>query len=279
MCTSTRGADRQPGEDSECGSALPPADPRGRVFVGPQVCFTNDLRPRAVMPDGGLKGADDWQAGLTGWVRGFTGARSTILSGLTIGAWAMVGAGAVVTRDVPDYGLVLGTPARLVWLGLPCGRTTGSTAGNGLVRGAAPRTDGKDVWTDHDARCGYRRWFHGPSPRASTGRHGRRGTDCSLPTSTHSDGLQSPSAPARGPTNHTRPCSRPRRSTSSASPCHLAPPRGKWCAPSSTACMSWWKKPIAGHGRGRRRSDPTAGTSGTNPRSATWNGTTPPSPS
>jgi UDP-2-acetamido-3-amino-2,3-dideoxy-glucuronate N-acetyltransferase len=84
------------------------------VFVGPHVCFTNDLRPRAINPDGSLKAADDWQLTPTLVRNGAAlGANSTIRCGVTIGRWAMVGAGSVVTRDVPDYGLVWGNPARL----------------------------------------------------------------------------------------------------------------------------------------------------------------------
>src|SRR5512141_121525 len=84
------------------------------VFVGPHVCFTNDLRPRAVNPDGSLKAADDWVLSLTRVQQGAAlGANSTIRCGITIGRWAMIGSGSVVTRDVPDYGLVMGNPARL----------------------------------------------------------------------------------------------------------------------------------------------------------------------
>jgi acetyltransferase-like isoleucine patch superfamily enzyme len=92
------------------------------VFIGPHVCFTNDLRPRAINPDGTLKSADDWVLSLTRIKTGAAlGANSTILCGSTIGAWAMVGAGSVVTRDVPDYGLVWGNPARLRGFVCPCG--------------------------------------------------------------------------------------------------------------------------------------------------------------
>ena len=80
------------------------------VFVGPCACFTNDLRPRsrkcpAVYP--------------TTWLlQGCSiGANATILPGLRVGQWSMIGAGAVVTRDVPDYGLMVGNPARQTgWL-------------------------------------------------------------------------------------------------------------------------------------------------------------------
>lgn len=92
------------------------------VFVGPHVCFTNDLHPRAVNPDGSLKAADDWVLSETLIRKGAAlGANSTIVCGTTIGAWAIVGSGSVVTRDVPDYGLVWGNPARLHGFVCPCG--------------------------------------------------------------------------------------------------------------------------------------------------------------
>lgn len=84
------------------------------VFVGPCVSFTNDLQPRAVRPDGTRKEGDDWT--LTHTLVRFgaaLGANCTIVCGITIGRWAMVGAGSVVTRDVPDYALVVGNPARI----------------------------------------------------------------------------------------------------------------------------------------------------------------------
>jgi acetyltransferase-like isoleucine patch superfamily enzyme len=92
------------------------------AFIGPHVCFTNDMLPRAINPDGSLKAADDWVLSRTLIQRGAAlGANATILCGITIGAWAMVGAGSVVTRDVPSYGLVFGNPARLHGFVCPCG--------------------------------------------------------------------------------------------------------------------------------------------------------------
>jgi acetyltransferase-like isoleucine patch superfamily enzyme len=85
------------------------------VFVGPHVCFTNDKYPRAVNADGSLMSGDDWQIVPTVVRQGAgIGANATIVCGVTIGEWAMVGAGAVVTRDVPDYAIVTGVPAQVV---------------------------------------------------------------------------------------------------------------------------------------------------------------------
>jgi len=92
------------------------------VFCGPHCVFTNDLRPRAINSDGSLKASDDWTLGTTLVRTGASiGAHATIVCGVSIGRWAMVGAGAVVTRDVPDYGLVYGNPARLHGFVCPCG--------------------------------------------------------------------------------------------------------------------------------------------------------------
>jgi UDP-2-acetamido-3-amino-2,3-dideoxy-glucuronate N-acetyltransferase len=92
------------------------------VFVGPHVCFTNDMRPRAINPDGSLKAADDWVLSMTLIKKGAAlGANSTIRCGVTIGEWAMVGSGSVVTKDIPAYGLVIGNPAHLRGFVCPCG--------------------------------------------------------------------------------------------------------------------------------------------------------------
>ena len=85
------------------------------VFVGHGVMFTNDLHPRAVNPDGSLQGDADWAVVATLVREGASiGSHATILAGVTIGRFAMVGAGAVVTRDVADYTVVAGVPARAV---------------------------------------------------------------------------------------------------------------------------------------------------------------------
>jgi len=92
------------------------------VICGPHCVFTNDLRPRSIKPDGNLKSASDWVVSETRVGYGASiGAGAVIICGVKIGRWAMVGAGAVVTRDVPDYGLVYGNPARLQGFVCPCG--------------------------------------------------------------------------------------------------------------------------------------------------------------
>ncbi len=83
------------------------------VFCGPSMVFTNILNPRSEFPQ---RGAEFYLRTLVKKSASL-GANSTILCGTTIGRYAFVGAGAVVTRDVPDYGLVLGTPAKLMgWM-------------------------------------------------------------------------------------------------------------------------------------------------------------------
>lgn len=92
------------------------------VFCGPHCVFTNDKQPRAINPDGSLKDVADWTVSETLVRTGASiGAHATIVCGVTIGRWAMIGAGAVVTRDVPDYGLVYGNPAQLRGFVCPCG--------------------------------------------------------------------------------------------------------------------------------------------------------------
>jgi acetyltransferase-like isoleucine patch superfamily enzyme len=85
------------------------------VFIGHGVMFTNDIYPKAVDAEGKLQTEADWQVIRTLVKnRASIGSNATILCGITIGESALVGAGAVVTKDVPDYAIVAGVPARVV---------------------------------------------------------------------------------------------------------------------------------------------------------------------
>lgn len=85
------------------------------VFIGHGVMFTNDLFPRATNPDGSQQTDADWNLVETFVKKGASiGSNATILCGITIGENALIGAGAVVTKDVPPNTVVAGTPARVL---------------------------------------------------------------------------------------------------------------------------------------------------------------------
>lgn len=102
------------------------------VFIGPNVCLTNDKNPRAITPNGKLKTTDDWKVLPIIIKKGASiGANATILPGVTIGKFAMVGAGSVVAKDIPDYALAYGNPARIKGYVCECG---GKLEGEGTIR-------------------------------------------------------------------------------------------------------------------------------------------------
>ena len=118
------------------------------VFVGPAAVLTNDEYPRAVTADGRPKSGDDWTAvGVTVGAGAAIGARAVCVAPVTVGRWALVAAGAVVTKDVPDFALVVGVPARRVgWVG----RAGRPLAAKGDGTWVCPETG--DVYTETDGR-------------------------------------------------------------------------------------------------------------------------------
>jgi acetyltransferase-like isoleucine patch superfamily enzyme len=93
------------------------------VFLGPGVMLLNDKNPRAITPDGQLKTDADWQVSPThiGYGAGLGGG-VIVLPGVSIGRWAIIGSGAVVTKNIPDHGLAYGNPARLAGFVSPAGQ-------------------------------------------------------------------------------------------------------------------------------------------------------------
>ena len=93
------------------------------VFLGPGAILTNDKLPRAINPDGSLKSDADWRVSPILIRRGASiGAGAVVLPGVTVGEFALVGSGAVVTRDVPAHGLAYGNPASLHGYVCRCGQ-------------------------------------------------------------------------------------------------------------------------------------------------------------
>ena len=93
------------------------------AFIGPNATLTNDRFPRSITPDGRLAKSGDWLVSPIVVRRGASiGAAATIVAGHEIGPFATVGAGAVVTHDIPGYALVVGNPARRIGWVCVCGR-------------------------------------------------------------------------------------------------------------------------------------------------------------
>tara|TARA_Y100000310_G_C20343758_1_gene651051 strand:+ start:218 stop:739 length:522 start_codon:yes stop_codon:yes gene_type:complete len=85
------------------------------VFIGPHVCLTNDKNPRAINENEEIKTEDDWEVGKILIKKGASlGAGTIVLPNTTIGEFAMIGSGSIVTKDIPDYGLAYGNPAKLI---------------------------------------------------------------------------------------------------------------------------------------------------------------------
>jgi UDP-2-acetamido-3-amino-2,3-dideoxy-glucuronate N-acetyltransferase len=144
-----------------------PARLEDNVFIGPATVLTNDVYPRSADLSGKLKRSGDWRAfGVVVREGASLGARVVVVAGRSVGRWALVAAGAVVTRDVPDFALVAGTPARRIgWVGhagLPlqslgdsrwrCPQTGGIyTEEDGELRPPAEPSQGPDT-EPHDLR-------------------------------------------------------------------------------------------------------------------------------
>ncbi len=109
------------------------------VFIGPNAILTNDRYPRAITASGALARGDDWTVSPISLADGCSiGAGAVVVAGTQIGRFATVGAGAVVTKDVPDHALVAGNPARRLGWVCACGTRLVDTSGSPAVASPEP---------------------------------------------------------------------------------------------------------------------------------------------
>lgn len=113
------------------------------VFVGPSVVFTNDLTPRAKYPKRKYPEYGKWLPTLIKEGAAM-GANATVICGIVVGRWAMIGAGAVVTEDVPDYAIVVGNPARIIGWICECGNKIEFARGKAICRMCKKKYQKKD---------------------------------------------------------------------------------------------------------------------------------------
>jgi len=130
------------------------------VFIGPNAILTNDRYPRAITSSGELARAADWTVSPIVLHRGASiGAGAIVVAGVDVGSFALVGAGAVVTRPVADYALVVGNPARRIGWVCACGARL--IEDGGALAGANPAAGDELLCPSCD-----RRYVYVPDPEA-----------------------------------------------------------------------------------------------------------------